>query len=46
MRDKIIWITGAGGLIGNAMVKTAPVFAGHAEIIGLTRGQLDLTDFD
>jgi dTDP-4-dehydrorhamnose reductase len=37
-----IWITGAGGLIGSWLVKTAPKGAG--EVIGLTRPQLDLAD--
>jgi dTDP-4-dehydrorhamnose reductase len=40
-----IWITGAGGLIGNSLVQTAPEFMPEAAIVPLTRGQLDLTDF-
>lgn len=39
------WITGAGGLIGNYLVQSAPQFAPHWQIVGLTRGQLDLLDF-
>ncbi|MBI2928230.1 MAG: SDR family oxidoreductase [Verrucomicrobia bacterium] len=39
------WITGAGGLIGHALVHTAPQFAPGWQIIGLTRQQLDLADF-
>lgn len=39
------WVTGAGGLIGNYLVQTAPQFAPEWEVRGLTRGQLDLTDF-
>ena len=39
-----IWITGAGGLIGNYLVETAPSMPG-ARVIGLTRSQLDLADF-
>jgi len=35
------WITGAHGLIGNCLVQSAP----GLNIIGLTRGQLDLTAF-
>jgi dTDP-4-dehydrorhamnose reductase len=40
-----IWITGAGGLLGNYLVQTAPAFAPkNTTIIGLTRPQLELTD--
>ena len=39
------WITGAGGLIGNSLLQTAPRFAPGWRIRGLTRGQLDLLDF-
>lgn len=38
-----IWITGAGGLIGSWLVRTAGQ-AAHS-VLGLTRAQLDLTDF-
>src|SRR5579859_6856508 len=44
-RNKV-WITGAGGLIGNYLVQTAPQFAADWKVIGLTRTQLDLTDYD
>jgi len=37
-----IWVTGAGGLIGSWLLKTAP--KDSATVIGLTREQLDLTD--
>jgi dTDP-4-dehydrorhamnose reductase len=40
-----IWITGAGGLIGNYLVQLAPRFAPQFEAVGLTRSQLDLLDF-
>jgi dTDP-4-dehydrorhamnose reductase len=40
-----VWITGAGGFIGNYLVQTAPKFAPGCRVVGLTRGQLDLTDF-
>ena len=40
-----IWITGAGGLIGNYLVQTARDSALQAAIRGLTRDQLDLLDF-
>lgn len=40
-----IWITGAGGLIGNYLVQLALRFAPQFEAVGLTRTQLDLLDF-
>jgi dTDP-4-dehydrorhamnose reductase len=40
-----IWITGAGGLIGNCLVQTTPGFIPGAAVRGLTRAQLDLADF-
>lgn len=42
--EKIAWITGAGGLIGNYLVQMAPDFAPAWKIFGITRDQLDLTD--
>jgi dTDP-4-dehydrorhamnose reductase len=39
------WITGAGGLIGNYLVQTAPRFAPRWRVRTLTRDQLDLLDF-
>ena len=44
-QNKIAWITGAGGLIGNYLVKTAPNFASQWRIRPLTRERLDLLDF-
>lgn len=41
----LIWITGSGGLIGSHLLRTAPQFAPSATVVGLTRSQLDLTDF-
>jgi len=41
---KNVWITGAGGLIGNYFVKTAPQFAPDWNALGLTRAALDLTN--
>jgi dTDP-4-dehydrorhamnose reductase len=41
-----IWITGAGGLIGNCLVQSAREFAPGANVIGLTRARLDLADFE
>jgi len=45
MHDIPVWITGAGGLIGNYLVQLAPQFAPTWRVIGLTRAQLDLLDF-
>ncbi|HEX3801045.1 MAG TPA: NAD(P)-dependent oxidoreductase [Verrucomicrobiae bacterium] len=39
------WITGAQGLIGNYLVQSAAQFAPGEHVIGLTRAQVDLTDF-
>ncbi len=41
-----MWITGAGGLIGNYLVQTAPRFAPGWQVIAYTRSRLDLLDFD
>jgi dTDP-4-dehydrorhamnose reductase len=41
----LVWITGAGGLIGSYLVKTAPRLAPHRRVRALTRAQLDLLDF-
>jgi dTDP-4-dehydrorhamnose reductase len=40
-----VWITGAGGLIGHYLARTAREFAPQWEIIALARADLDLTDF-
>ena len=40
----LAWITGANGLIGNYLVKTAPVGAPNFRVRALTRGDLDLRD--
>jgi dTDP-4-dehydrorhamnose reductase len=45
MNARPVWITGAGGLIGNYLVQTAPKFAPSARIRGLTRTDLDLENF-
>lgn len=42
--EKLAWITGAGGLIGNYFIQTAAKFAPDWKTLGLTRAQLDLTD--
>jgi len=41
---KTVWITGAGGLIGSYLVRSAPRFAPDATVAALTRDLLDLTD--
>ncbi len=40
-----VWITGAGGLIGSYFVRTAAQYAPGWLAQGLTRNQLDLTDY-
>jgi len=44
--QQFVWITGANGLIGNYLVRTAPRFAPHRRVRALTREQFDLLDFD
>ena len=44
-QNKLAWITGAGGLIGNYLVQTAPKFATQWRLRALTRDRLDLLDF-
>jgi dTDP-4-dehydrorhamnose reductase len=40
------WITGAGGLIGGCLARSAPACAPHLVVRPLTRAQLDLLDFN
>jgi len=40
------WITGAGGLIGSYLARSAPACAPHLVVRPLTRAQLDLLDFN
>ena len=40
-----VWITGANGLIGNYLVRTAPRFAPDRQIRAVTRADFDLLDF-
>ena len=40
-----VWITGAGGLLGNYLLQTAPQFAPDWAVTGLHRAALDLTDY-
>jgi len=42
---KLAWITGANGLIGNYLVRTAAKFAPAWRLRALTRAQLDLLNF-
>ncbi|MBI3417469.1 MAG: SDR family oxidoreductase [Verrucomicrobia bacterium] len=44
MAAPVVWVTGAGGLIGSYLVRTATKFAPEFQVIGFTRGQLELTD--
>jgi dTDP-4-dehydrorhamnose reductase len=44
--NSCVWITGAGGLIGNYLLQTAPKFSETTQVVGLTRAQLDVTDFN
>lgn len=43
--ERLVWITGARGLIGNYLVQTAPKFAPSWRVRALTRPDLDLTNF-
>jgi dTDP-4-dehydrorhamnose reductase len=43
--DPLVWITGANGLIGNYLVRTAPQFAPRWRVRALTRADFDLLDF-
>ncbi len=40
----IVWVTGAGGLIGSYVVAVAPLVAMAWHVEGITRARLDLTD--
>ena len=42
---KLVWITGAHGLIGNYLVQTAPQFAPRWRVRALARADFDLLDF-
>jgi len=44
MAASTIWVTGAGGLIGNYLVQTAPQLLPGEVVIPITRAKLDLTD--
>lgn len=40
-----LWITGAGGLLGNSFAQSAPVIGSEWDAVALTRRDLDLLDF-
>jgi dTDP-4-dehydrorhamnose reductase len=40
----VVLVTGAGGLIGNYLVRTAPRWVPHLHVHGITRQDADLTD--
>jgi dTDP-4-dehydrorhamnose reductase len=42
---KTVWITGAGGLIGSYLVRSAPQYMPEARVAALTRQRLDLAEF-
>jgi dTDP-4-dehydrorhamnose reductase len=44
LRSKTIWVTGAGGLIGSYLVRTAASYVPDAMVVALTRDRLDLAD--
>ena len=43
MKSSLTWITGAGGLIGSHLIRSAP--PGPLQAVALTRATLDLCDF-
>jgi dTDP-4-dehydrorhamnose reductase len=43
--ERRAWITGAAGLIGNYLVRTASMYAPGWRVRGLTRDQIDLTAY-
>jgi dTDP-4-dehydrorhamnose reductase len=44
-QNKLAWVTGAGGLIGNHLVQTASRFAPQWRVCGLVRKDFNLLDF-
>ena len=44
MSERLLWITGAGGLIGSQCVRVAPTLAPGWRVRGLGREELNLTD--
>ena len=46
MSAPVVWITGAGGLIGSHLARSAAVFAPGWQVAALIRERLELTDFE
>ena len=44
MSERLLWITGAGGLIGSQFIRLAPTLASEWRVRGLERAELNLTD--
>ena len=44
MSEPLVWITGAGGLVGSHLARSVPQFASAWRVASLTRENLDLTD--
>jgi dTDP-4-dehydrorhamnose reductase len=44
--ERLVWLTGAGGLIGHYLRQTAHNFAPHLRIVPLTRSELDVTNVE
>ncbi|MFO0775214.1 MAG: SDR family oxidoreductase [Nitrospiraceae bacterium] len=43
-RRPLVWVTGAGGLLGHYLVATAPRYAPQWRLLGVTRDLVDLTN--
>lgn len=46
MNKPAVWVTGAGGLLGSYLIRTAPQFASGWRAVPLQREDLDLTNFE
>lgn len=46
MSERLVWVTGAAGLIGNHLIQTAPKVAPDWRVVPITRDLLDLSDFE
>lgn len=46
MNAPVVWVTGAGGLLGSCLCRTAPQFAPGWRVVALRREDLDLTNFE
>jgi len=45
MSGKLVWVTGAGGLIGSELVRSASEWAGDLQPRGLSHAEIELLDF-